>query len=342
MNVWKRTANLISIITALEYAGQKLLPAVWACNCLKNSIRLTVPALVLALLIPSGLEAQTTNLHVITKRLDKTFQYQDSYEVNIEGEKADVSIETWGKSEIALSVEFISKHPDKATAEADIEQMKYIAERVRNKIYIRNYISVPEGEPKPASNLSARYVVKVPESCPVYLKNYFGTANVINLAKRFRYQGEFSPVGLENIQGSIDLSTRFGDISGKGIDGDVTISSRRSDITLEEIKGRYTINANYGDVRILSASAGLLDLNITGTKSNIFLFDSKLFDYGYALTAQHGNIYFPSNLKMEFLKNTDEIKKVEFQPRAEYYPHVTISVTFGDIYLEKDKPGNRR
>lgn len=290
----------------------------------------------------NGLMAQTTNLHVITKRLEKTFKYRETYEVNIEGEKADVSIETWNKDEIALTVEFIAKHPDKTTAEADIEAIKYIAERLRNKIYVRNYISVPEGAPKPASNLSARYVVRVPEDCPVYLKNYFGTANVINLAKGFRYQGEFSPVGLENVKGSIDLSTRFGDVSGKRLDGDIMINARRSNVTLEEIKGRYSIEANYGDVRILSASAGLLDLNITGTKSDIFLFDPRLLDYGYALTAQHGSIYFPSNLKMEFLKNTDEIKKVEFQPRAEYYPNVTISVTFGDIYLEKEKPDQRR
>ena len=107
----------------------------------------------------NGLMAQTTNLHVITKRLEKTFKYRETYEVNIEGEKADVSIETWNKDEIGLTVEFIAKHPDKTTAEADIEAIKYIAERVRNKIYVRNYISVPEGAPKPASNLSARYVV---------------------------------------------------------------------------------------------------------------------------------------------------------------------------------------
>lgn len=292
--------------------------------------------------LAAGLLAQTTNLHVITKRLEKAFKYREGYEVNIEGEKADVSIETWAKPEIALTVEFTARHPEKAVAEADVEKIKYLAERVRNKIYIRNYISIQKGEAKPQSNLSARYVIRVPADCPVYLKNYFGTANVINLAKRFRFQGEFSTVGLENVKGSIDLTTRFGDISGKGLDGEVNISSRRSDITLEEIRGRYTINANYGDVRILSAAAGLLDLNIEGEQANIFLFDSKLLDYGYALTAQHGQIFFPSNLKLEFLKNTEAIKKVEFQPRAEYYPNVTISVTFGDIYLEKDQPESQR
>ncbi len=292
--------------------------------------------------LAAGLLAQTTKLHVVTKRLEKTFEYREGYEVNIEGEKADVSIETWANPEIALTVEFSARHPKKAVAEADVEKIKYLAERVRNKIYIRNYISIQKGEAKPQSNLSARYVIRVPEDCPVYLKNYFGTANVINLAKRFRFQGEFTTVGLENVQGSIDLTTRFGDISGKGLDGDVSISSRRSDITLEEIRGRYAINASYGDVRILSASSGLLDLNIQGEQANIFLFDPKLLDYGYALTAQHGQVFFPSNLKLEFLKNTEAIKKVEFQPRAEYYPNITISVTFGDIYLEKDKAESQR
>lgn len=287
----------------------------------------------------SHLVAQENKLHVITKRLEKTFSYKPGYEVNIEGEKAKVTIETWNKKEIAVRMELISRHPDQAVAEADLEKMKFLAERVRNKVYLRNYIASAEGEAKPRSNLEARYTITLPADCPVYLKNYFGISNVSNLSNRFRFFGEFSKIGMDNVQGSVDLRTRFGDIIGRSLGGEVSINARRSDITLEHIQGRFNIEAQYGLIRILS-STGLLDLDIRAEKSDVFLFDPKLADYGFLLTAQEGQINYPGDLRLNFLTNTESLKKVEVKPKQEYYPSITISVTFGDIYLEKVKPGD--
>ncbi|MCB0593563.1 MAG: hypothetical protein H6557_32090 [Lewinellaceae bacterium] len=290
---------------------------------------------------PALLGAQTTDLHVITKRLEKTFAYQPGYEVNIEGEKAEVVVETWDKPQIAVRLELVARHPDKATAEADLEKIRYLAERVKNKIYLRNYIALKEGEAKPKSNLQAHYVVTVPEDCPVYLKNYFGMATVSNLTRSFRFFGEFSKIDLENVQGTIDLQSRFGDIFGKFLDGNVSIASRRSDITLEEIKGSFDIQSQYGVISILSV-AGLLDLNIEAEKGDVYLFDPKLREYAYTLAARHGQVNYPSDLGLELLSDQQDLKKMQFKPNQEYYPSITISVTFGDVYLAKEKPGEAK
>lgn len=306
---------------------------------MKHLIALTICTL---LAIPSSLmHGQTGSLHVITKRIEKSFAYKAGYEVNIEGEKAEVVIESWEKAEISILVELIAKHPEQAVAEAELEKMKFLAERVRNKIYLRNYIANPEGEAKPQSRLEARYLIRLPADCPVYLKNYFGATTVSNLSKRFRFFGEFSKVGLENVQGEIDLRSRFGDIIGNSIGGVVAINARRSDITLEGISGQFNIEAQYGLIQILS-SAGLLGLDIKAQKSQVYLFDPRLSDFGLLLTAQEGNIYYPSGLRMNLLSNTDALKKAEFKPRQEYYPSITITVSFGDIHLEKAKPAVKR
>lgn len=294
----------------------------------------------IVLTIPYYAGAQTTQqLHLITKTMEKSFTYQDGYEVNIEGEKADVFIDTWDKKEISIKLELSARHPDKAIAEADLEKIKYIAKRVKNKIYLRNYISEGEGIEAPTSNLDAQYTIYVPEECPVYLKNYFGVSNVSNLTNQFRFFGEFSQVGMKNMSGNLDLTSRFGDINGKVLNGIVSVDSRRSDITLEQIQGSYNIKAEYGVVRILSGQ-GLLDLNIDADKSDVYLFDKKLLDYGYVLNTQHGEVRFPSDLKLEFIENSDEVKKLQFTPQQEFYPSVSISVTFGDVYLEKSVPVN--
>jgi hypothetical protein len=282
---------------------------------------------------------KTEKLHQITKRLEKSFAYNKNYEVNIEGEKADVVIETWNKPEISITLELTARHPEKEVAEKDIEKIKYLAERVRNKIYIRNYISVKEGEAKPESNLQARYVILVPEECPVYLKNYFGVANVSNLSNRFRFFGEFTKIGMQNVQGNIDLRSRFGDIDGKTLKGDVSISARRSDVILEDIHGNYNIESQYGMVSVLSVGE-LLSLNIDAEKSDVHLYDPRLRQYGFTLNATSGKVNLPSDLKMELLANTDDLKKMSFKPVQEFYPSITISVAFGDVYIDKEKPSS--
>ena len=286
--------------------------------------------------LPYILQAQHEKLHQVTKRLEKTFTYQAGYEVNIEGEKADVVIETWDKPEIGISLEMTARHPEKAVAEADVEKIRYLAKRVKNKIYIRNYISLKEGEKEPASNLHAQYTIKVPEECPVYLKNYFGVANVSNLSNRFRFFGEFTKIGMQNIRGNIDLRSRFGDINGNTLDGNVSIASRRSDISLENISGSYDIDSQYGLVAIYSIGE-LLKLDINAEQGDVFLFDPKIREYGYNLQAQNGRMHVPENLDMELLANSTDIKKMNFKPNEEFYPNITISVTFGDLHIQKEK-----
>lgn len=292
----------------------------------------------LALLLLSGpLHAQGEPLHLITKRLEKSFTYQEGYELNIEGEKAEVIIETWDQPEIAITLELTAKHPNKATAQADVEKIQYLAKRIKNKIYLRNYIRLTEGEPEPASQLRARYLITLPEECPVYLKNYFGTADVRNLSNRFRFFGEFTKVGLENMQGRMDLQTRFGDITGQQLNGQVDIQARRSNILLEDIQGQLNVRSQYGDVSILSV-VGLLNLRIAAEQGSVYLYDPQLANYGYALNTQHGEVYYPTGLDLKLLAEEAERKELQLDPGQTNHPHIAITVSFGDIFLKKEKP----
>lgn len=289
--------------------------------------------LIVGMLFHFQVFAQVT-VQVITKKVEKQYAYQDGYELNIEGEKAQVSIESWDKNEISIVLEITAKHPDKAIAERDLEAMQYLAQKVKNKIYLRNYLSEKEGAPSPESSFEAIYYVKVPPACPVYLKNYFGTANISNLNNRFRFNGEFSKIDMENISGNIDLRSRFGDILGNQLEGMVNIWSRRSNVTLNDIRGSFDITAQYGTLRIF-AEDRLLKLNIDAEKSDVYFFNPNPEFYGYTLTANNGNVVFPGELSYEEPEAKADQRKIRFKPPREYYANITITVTIGDIHVEK-------
>lgn len=235
-----------------------------------------------------------------------------------------------------MHIEIIAKHPEKAIAERDLEKVKYLTQRIKNKIYLRNYASLDEGDSAIEASLSAKYTIFLPKDCPVYLKNYFGAATVSNLNSRLRVNGQFSTIGLENIQGFIDVTTRFGDLLAEHLNGQMKVNARRSDITLSDIKGSYDIQAQYGTIKIFS-DEDLVDLRIDAKKSDVFLYNPNPSLFSYALTANHGNINLPNTLKAEFQENTAELKKLDIRPRQELYPSITISVTFGSISVEKPK-----
>lgn len=281
------------------------------------------------------LSAQSSSVQVVTKRIDKTFSYRDGYEVNVDGVRAEVSIVTWSKPEIKVQIDFIAKHSKKEQAEKDLEKMRYRTDKDKNKIYLRNYLDIPEGSPEPQSQMKAIYVITLPEECPIYIKNNYGLIDVKNLYSNLRLNSRFTKIGLENIKGNIDINTSFGDLIADKLDGNIKLASRRSDLTLKQMRGRYDIDAQYGILNFF-ATEGLLDFNLNADKSTVFFHNLHPAAFSYNLSIQNGRVDYPNELKFKLLDMKDTgIKKITFKPNKEYYPAVTISITFGDLYIGK-------
>lgn len=279
--------------------------------------------------------AQSGSVQVVTKRIDKTFSYRDGYEVSVDGVRAEVRIETWSKPEIKVQIEFSAKHSKKDQAEKDLEKMRYRADKEKNKIYLRNYLDIPDGSPEPQSQLKALYVITMPEECPIYIKNNYGLIDVKDLYSNLKLNSRFSKIGLENIKGNIDINTSFGDLMAEKLDGNIKLLSRRSDITLKQMRGHYNIDAQYGIVNLF-ATENLLGLNLKADKSTVYFHNNLPGAFSYNVSVQNGRVDYPNELKFKLLDMKDTgIKKITFKPNKEYYPAVTISITFGDLYIGK-------
>ena len=274
-----------------------------------------------------------TMLQVVTKTIEKTFPYKNGYELNIEGEKAEIVVRTWERDEVKVLLEIVAKHPDREVARTDIDKMSYSTEQHGNMIYFRNYLEKKSAGAKPASDLKAVYTITLPADCPVYLKNNFGLTQVSDLNRELTINSEFSKINLENIRGKLGVTSRFGDIEGRDIDGDVVFATRRSDITLYDIKGNWNINAQYGILKFFTnPSPDLLSLNIEAEKSDVYFFDPQPNFYGYTLTAHYGNITAPRELKFNYLENSDQLKKAIFSSQIGT-SNISIKISFGDIVI---------
>jgi hypothetical protein len=278
-------------------------------------------------------------VHVITKKIHRDFVYHEGYEVNIDGDRAEVHIQPSLENKILIDIEIIAKNPDQEQAKIDVEKMASIVKRLKNKIYIRNYLDLDEAE-RPSSQIKVIYNITVPAVCPVYAKISYGIADFAELTNSIRVNSKFSQVNLNNISGSVDLSTQFGDIIGQTINGNVTIGSRRTNITLKDIQGNFDIDAAYGMIQIY-ADAGLLDLNLDAEKSQVLLFNSDLQNFRYNLTTVSSPIQYPDELNFKLQQVEPNVQRINYTPNNEFFPNITVKVTFGSLQIDKASKSKR-
>ena len=278
-----------------------------------------------------------TEVQVVTRVIERDWPYREGNELNIEGDKAKIVVETWSEPTVRVVLELLAKHPERAVAERDLAYMVYTAELVGEDIYFRNYLKTPDGSKKTEAAISAVYTVTLPDDCPVYLKNNFGNTFVSNLARRLRINSEFSQVNIQNVSGEVAVSSRFGSLDGTGIDGQVAINGHRTAITLRDIRGNFDIRSKFGTVKLFTDPdlllTELLTLDIEAEKSDVYFFSPEPTAFGYDLIAHYGTITAPQDLKMNYLENTKSLKRAVFSPAGN--ASVSVKITFGDVVIRK-------
>lgn len=282
-----------------------------------------------------SLSAQSGGLQqVVTKTIEDTYIYRAGIELAVEGEKAEIFVETWDKKEISIKVEMTAKHKSLAQAKKDLVNLHFQTERAGLKIFLKNNRLNPKQISE--SEIVIHYYIFLPEECPVYLKTYFGTANISNLNNRLRINGEYSQINIDNVQGLLDIRTRFGDIFGEKIDGNVVINSRRSDIELLDVAGSFLINAQYGELR-LSPNVRLANLQVNADKSDVYIYEPSSGSFNYSLSASATDLQFPTELPAKILEDTEHMNRIKIPASSDLAGQIRVSVAFGKLHLSRQE-----
>ncbi len=278
------------------------------------------------------LTAQTT-LQVVTKTVEKTMPCPNGTQLNIDAEKADVTLRTDNSSrDIKIKVELIARHPQLDVAKQDLDALKLLTENISNKVYIRNYVAVTKGAAKPSADLRVRYTITLPSDLIITLKNSFGKLDAADLTNELHVTAEFCKIQLANIKATTSLDMRFGDLEANKLDGKTAITSHRTDIVLSTLSGVCVIKAQFGKIKI-NADAALSSLTIVAEKTDV-TFDpvNDAARFGYNLNAEYGTVTTPSKLDFKYIEKSNQREKVQLTGKAAY---VNIFTTFGQIVINQ-------
>jgi len=286
-------------------------------------------AMLICTLILSDLASAQTTLQVASKTIEKTIGLPAIQVLHIHAEKGDVEIVTWEKPEISVTLQLSARHTIRTTAAGDLSKVRYVAERSGKDYFLRNYISLAEGESKPVSNIKARYVISIPSSVSVDLTNTFGTIKMKGLTKKLRLKADFCTTTIADIKGTIDLQTTFGELDGTSLAGVTSFSGDHTNLRLDQISGTLKVDASYGNVEILPTN-GLSSLAVHSKKTEVTLSAKNWRLFNYTVNGAYTSMKLPNGFKWK--RNTADFKDAFFFNNQ--LASVQINTEFGKLTIK--------
>lgn len=297
---------------------------------MKKAIHKKSFAYLLLTIVSIGLACAQTTVHVITKTFDGEEAWTEGVRLELNSENAEIHCEAYPGKTIRYEVQFIAKHPEKESAEADLKKMKWISGKQGKTVFMRNYIELSPDDLRPESNLKAVYRIKIPIACPLTINNYFGEISVKNIHSTLIIKSEFATITLNNISGNIEVVSKLRDISGTALNGNIEIISNRSNIDFSDISGSIDIDASVAKIA-LEQIYDLIRLNITAKKSEISLACGN--HYRYLLGLEKADFEKPDWMKMDAPQKNETAQKSNFIAHPEY-PVIDIKLTVGTFQIK--------
>lgn len=295
----------------------------------KASTKISFIFLLLMTVLAGRIYGQTT-VQVVTKSITGEEKWVPGMKLEINGENSEIHCETHAANTILYEVHLIAKHTDRKQAERDLKKQKWVKGMQGKKLLMRNYIELTQDDQRPESNLKAIYHIKIPETCPVSINNYFGEIIVKNTNGELNIDSEFTNITLKNTHGKIYIDSRLGDIMGALVGGRVDIRSNRSNVYLTGISGSITLDATIAKIK-LDELGEITAINIEAEKSEVSLAANNKFRF--LIDLNKVDFKKPDWLKPDPPAKEKDVMKINFElmPGS---PLINIKLSIGTLNLK--------
>lgn len=223
------------------------------------------------------------------------------YLANISG---DIKVLTWNKNEVFIDALKISRAASMEKAKANAALVKIEVNRTNGRLEIRT--RYPEGRNVfKDSHVSVNYVLTVPASAEVEVKNVSGDVRAEKLGGRAKLETVSGDVTAVNMAGGGAFVTVSGDIDLSDIRGDMKAKTVSGDIEVTKVEGSVAAKTVSGDVKLRGLAASkTVEANVL---SGDVLFEGTLNPDGtYAFESHSGNVtlVLPENAAFDFTAKT--------------------------------------
>lgn len=263
---------------------------------------------------------------IITEKISKK-------KISIQGEKSSINIEGWHEDYYLLEIKLISKNVKKEQAIKDLESVKYNIDEEEDRNTYLNYFSDNKSGKRVKSNLSAIYVLKVPDNADVEITNLYGSIDIKNCNFNDASIGcDFGELQILAVQGKIEATLLYSDLTCDNMDGTINISIDKGNSRIHNCAGTVKIESNYGSFDIYAQNNNIQNLTMNSRRTEITVFATSLTDYSFDLSVQYNKIELPLQYEKFIIKNYSQ-ETAQFNTSAQ--KKIKITTTYQPIIIKK-------
>lgn len=275
-----------------------------------------------------------TPVQVVTKVIEKDLPYADGQRIQINAQKADVTLKGWNRPMVSVKLRLVAKHPDRAVAEREVAYHQYVLQSENGQIELSNRFVIPQRAAKLQSQLKAIYEVSVPSKAIIALVNSFGDSQLTDLEGDTNLKFEFGKLTLENIGGKLFITSSYGDIDGRSIDATMVLKAEKADVVLRDIGGTVNLQSRYGKLTVLPV-ATLNTLKIEAARTDILITTKRLTDFRFDVIASFADIRVPETFSGQLSKYNNK-QVFSYQPPGRK-PEIAIQNSYSPIVIQGEK-----
>ncbi len=264
-----------------------------------------------------------TKVEVITKTVEDQFIYRTGETVKVEGNAAQLRIQSWDQQEVKVVMKLISKGLDRKIAQKELAYQKYVIDRINDTHVIRNYLLLPKGLEKLSTIQETVIEVWVPKSLRLEVSNRFGATELFELAGNLTIANEYGDLLLEKLNADLVVNSIFGDMKLTSYSGDLTCTLEHSTFFSDGFMGSATMKTKLGDVE-WTGLQNVKTIRLEAQQSNVTFQGIQTEAYHWKVKTRFGSIQF---------EGQSAEKKMEVGSFA--LPSIDVTTDFGEIIINR-------
>jgi hypothetical protein len=261
--------------------------------------------LFILLLLPYFVASQQ-KVKVVTRVIERTYNYPHEFLLEIDAEKADITIETHTGNTVELVLKQTVKNSSEELARLHLDAHKFTDNREKDRLFLKNHILFAEESHAKGSIFRNEYSLRIPVGCHLKIKNSLGNILITGASKSISLDITYGKAGLQNCKSTFNCAIELGELTLTGGTLNATVTSNNSRVKIQSVTGTVKGDFTFGSLSLFLSGAPLVtQINTRYCETTVI---NKSDDsYKLSLSTQGGKINVMNNEKVGKTSDTETL-----------------------------------
>lgn len=280
--------------------------------------------------VVSSAEAKDV-LKVYNRVFEKEYRYTNEFLLDLTAEKATVNIRVVEGSTVRIHLQQIAKNQHAEVARRELDYMHFVERKERHRLYLHNYVQIPDGSSRLSSIINNIYTIEVPKNCHLKIKNELGAVNVKGVSTTARFDLSYCGLTMNEMKGKVYVDSRVGDLTMNDCASEGEFICENVNMKLQRSKGSFDVQARFGQISCVMSEAMTL-FNAKLEQCDITFINRTAIAYDYVLSLENGHFDVLDQEIREAIKKDDKKESLHLKTE-QAYGTIIINSEYGDVNL---------